>query len=123
MTTFNNSLHAEIQEHIALGVHELVGTEVHELHHELFNTDYYIIGHYKAEQWLLQHGVSVFNAIDFVQEYEKLHFGETHTAINAESIVNMLTYIVGEQELSECLNNLNIAADETLTNEHVEMVQ
>lgn len=123
MTTFNNSLHAEIQDHIATGVHDLVGMEVSELHHELFNTDFYIIGHYKAEQWLLEHGVGIFTAIEFVQEYERGMFGETNTEISAESIVNMFTYIVGEQELWECLNNLNIDSDDTLTNEHVEMIQ
>ena len=34
-----------------------------DLHHEIFNTDYYIIGTYKATQWL---GDQVFNIIDFI---------------------------------------------------------
>tara|TARA_R110002020_G_scaffold460429_1_gene678914 strand:- start:256 stop:444 length:189 start_codon:yes stop_codon:yes gene_type:complete len=32
-------------------------------HFYLFNEDYYIIGSYKAEQWLKRHEVSPFEAI------------------------------------------------------------
>ena len=37
-----------------------------ELHHEIFNTDYYIIGTYKAKQWLSD---KVFDVIEFIKEY------------------------------------------------------
>ena len=44
-----------------------------DLHHEAFNTDYYIIGTYQAKQWL---GDMAFNVINHVKEYEQENFGE-----------------------------------------------
>ena len=49
-------------------------TEDNELHHELFNTDYYIIGYYKAEQWLKNHSISMLSALNFVKDYEIENF-------------------------------------------------
>ena len=72
-----------------------------DLHNELFNTDYYIIGRYQAEQWLIAN-TGVFNGIGIVQEYEKDNFGEVQTDLSeAEKVVNMLVYIAGEEVLSE----------------------
>jgi len=70
-----------------------------ELHHKAFNEDHYIIGYYQAEQWLKKHDVSVFEAINFVQDYEREMFGAdaVRSYDNAESLVNMLVYIVGEE--------------------------
>ena len=66
-----------------------------ELHHLAFNTDFYIIGTYKAEKWLEDH---VFDVIGIVKEYEKSNFGEVTTDLsNPERVVNMYTYIVGEE--------------------------
>ena len=31
---------------------EYLNQDISEIHHDLFNTDYYIIGCYKAERWL-----------------------------------------------------------------------
>lgn len=74
-----------------------------ELHHEAFNTDYYIIGTYKAEQWLEGH---VFEVIDIIKDYEMFHFGEVNTDLSEpERVVNMYTYIVGEEIVAEWLNN------------------
>ena len=47
-----------------------------ELHHEIFNTDYYIIGRYQAIKWLSD---EVFNVINFIKEYENNNFGEVNT--------------------------------------------
>ena len=66
-----------------------------DLHHELFNTDYYIIGYYKAQQWLDEHGISVFEALETIREYEDENFGESKHYTNAEETVNMLVYIYG----------------------------
>ena len=41
-----------------------------DLHHEVFNTDYYIIGTYEAKKALEEYGV--FDAIEKVQTYEKI---------------------------------------------------
>ena len=70
-----------------------------ELHHNMFNTDYYIIGYYKAEQWLGSHA---FECIRTIQEYEQEHFGETYTDVSdPEKVVNMYVYIVGEYLLGK----------------------
>lgn len=72
-----------------------------EVHHEVFNTDYFIIGCYQAEKWIIDNFGSVFEAIEIVQGYEKLNFGKTSCPLNARSIANMLSYICGEHVLSE----------------------
>ena len=72
-----------------------------DLHNEIFNSDYYIIGRYKAEQWLVKH-IGIFNAIDEIKEYEEGNFGEVNTDLSeAEKVVNMLVYIIGEEILNE----------------------
>jgi len=81
-----------------------------ELHHEIFNTDYYIISYYKCEKWLKKHDVNIFDGIKFCQDYERENFG--HEAVrsytNAEMLVNMIVYIIGEEVLNEqFINTLN----------------
>lgn len=71
---------------------------ISDLHHYLLNEDYFIIGYYKAEQWLKKD--SIFNAIDKIKEYEQNNFGEVTTDLNSsESVANMLAYILGEEIL------------------------
>lgn len=66
-----------------------------DLHHEIFNTDYYIIGTYKAKQWL---GADAFDAIAMIKDYEMDNFGEVYTDLsNPEQVVNMAVYIIGEE--------------------------
>ena len=66
-----------------------------DLHHECFNTKYYIIGTYKATQWL---GGQVFNVIEYIKEYENNNFGEVTTDFSdPEKIVFMYVYIIGEE--------------------------
>jgi len=72
-----------------------------EIHHHLFNQDYYIIGYYQAQEWLDMHGISTFEALETIREYEDWHFGECKHYTNAEETVNMLVYIYGEELLSE----------------------
>ena len=72
---------------------------LNDIHHHCFNTDYYIIGTYQAKQWL---GDQVFNVIETIKEYEKFNFGEVTTDFSdPEKIVNMYTYIIGEQVVHE----------------------
>jgi len=93
-----------------------------ELHHEVFNTDYYIIGTREAKEALEEYGV--WDAISKVQEYEKDNFGEVYTDLsNPEKLVNMLYYIIGEEVIWEMLNNSrtwrlywNYRADEETNN-------
>lgn len=75
-----------------------------DLHHEVFNTDYYIIGTYKAKEALKEY--DVWEAIEKVQTYEKNNFGEVYTDLsNPEKLVNMLYYIIGEEVLFEMMND------------------
>ena len=66
-----------------------------DLHHNCFNTYYYIIGTYKAKQWL---GAAVFDVISYIKDYEMDNFGEVYTDLsNPERVVNMAVYIIGEE--------------------------
>tara|TARA_B100001939_G_scaffold290293_1_gene261701 strand:+ start:292 stop:687 length:396 start_codon:yes stop_codon:yes gene_type:complete len=81
-----------------------------ELHHEIFNTNYYIIGYYKCEKWLEKHSVNIFDGIKFCQDYERENFGheDVRSYDNAEMLVNMIVYIIGEEVLNdEFINTLN----------------
>lgn len=70
-----------------------------ELHHEVFNTDYYIIGTYLAKEALKEY--DVFEA--------------------TEKLINMLYYIIGEEVLNIMMENIeefqdnwdNVADEET----------
>ena len=71
-----------------------------DLHDQVFNTDYYIIGTYEAEKALEQYGA--FEAIRKIQEYENGNFGEVFTDLsNPEKVANMLYYIIGEEAIQE----------------------
>jgi len=73
-----------------------------DLHNELFNTDYFIIGYYAAEEWL-KNNPGIFAAIDEIKEYEQSNFGEVTTDLSSsERVVNMYAYIKGEEILSDC---------------------
>ena len=75
------------------------GYDLHDedLHHKLFNEDYYIIGTWNAKQWL---GEKVFYCIDTVRSYEKDYFGRYFTDISCpEKLANMYAYIIGEEIL------------------------
>lgn len=90
-----------------------------ELHNEVFNTGYYIIGIYQAKEALKEY--DVFEAIDLVQSYEEDNFGEKYTDVsNPEKLINMVYYVVGDEVIGE-MNNIpefsdnwnNRADDET----------
>ena len=71
-----------------------------DLHNEVFNTDYYIIGTYQAKEALKEY--DVFEAIELVQTYENDNFGEVYTELsNPEKLVNMLYYIIGDEVIGE----------------------
>ena len=91
-----------------------------DLHNEVFNTDYYIIGTYQAKEALKEY--DVFEALEKVQTYERDNFGEIYTDLSdPEKLVNMLYYIIGEEVLYEIMDDIevwhdnwnNMATDET----------
>ncbi len=91
----------------AINDNRLNDKPVNEIHHEVFNTDYFIIGRYDAEQWLINNG-GIFNAIDTIKEYEQDNFGEVSTDLSEpERVCNMYVYILGE----EIINDLKVVRD------------
>ena len=96
-----NTIKQELEKYIKENLNRFdeYEAESEEIHFSLFNEDYYIIGYYQAEQWLKKHNVSVFEGIEFVQNYERDNFGDdaVRTYDNAETLVNMIVYIIGEE--------------------------
>lgn len=87
-----------------------------ELHNEVFNTNYYIIGTYRAEKALEEYGV--FDALRTVREYEQDNFGEIITDLsNPEKFVNMLYYIIGEEVLFEMMEKVEAWEDDNYADE------
>lgn len=75
-----------------------------DLHNDVFNTDYYIIGEEKAIEALEEY--VVFDAIKEVQTFERFAFGSGYTDVyDPEKLVNMLYYIIGEECMSELYKN------------------
>lgn len=89
-----------------------------DLHHRVFNTDYYITGTYEAKKALEEY--DVWEAIKKVQTYEKDMFGEVFTDLSDPvKVINLLFYIIGEEVIWEMLDksktwneNWNNLADE-----------
>ena len=70
-----------------------------DLHNSLCNSDYFIIGTYKAKNWL---GSNSFDAIELIRDYEQTNFGEVNTDFSdPEKVANMVAYILGEQILNQ----------------------
>ena len=93
-----------------------------DLHNELFNTDYFIIGYYNAEKWLTEN-VGIFQAINEVKEYEQSNFGAVSTDLSSsEKVVNMYAYIKGEEILSNC-EHLQSRWDDYLTDEDLTLIK
>lgn len=91
-----------------------------DLHNEVFNTDYYIIGTYQAEKEIEAYGV--FEAIRLVQRYEMEQFGEVYTDLSEpKKLINMVYYIIGDEVIGEMAEAIpefddnwnNVADDET----------
>jgi len=86
-----------------------------DLHNEVFNTYYYIIGTYEAKKALEEY--DVWEAIEKVQTYERDNFGEVYTDLsNPEKVINMLYYIIGEEVLFEMMDGIE-AWDENWNNQ------
>ena len=82
---------------------------VDDLHHHAFNNDYYIIGRYKATQWL---GDQVFNVIDHIKNYENDNFGSVNTDFSeSEKVVNIYTYIIGEEIVADYVESITPKTD------------
>lgn len=128
INTKHNEMRAEAIEKIIETLENGFSGYYADLHNEVFNTDYYIIGTYKAEKALEEYGV--FEAIRKVKEYEIDNFGELFTDIaDPEKLVNMLFYIVGDEVIAEMnyiaifCDNWNAEADEETNAEIIEGIK
>jgi len=107
MRNYNNLLTENAQNEIksmiidAIEDGRLINENAYDVHDEIFNTDYFIIGTYEAKKWI-EDNFGVFEAIDTIQTYENDRFGEGYTDLSQpEKICNMLVYIIGEELLNE----------------------
>ena len=86
------------------GFEDFSEMEIGDLHHQIFNEDYYIVGYYQAEQWL---GTDTFSVIAEIKDYEEMNFGESHTDFSSsEAVVNMYVYILGEEVIHACFDEV-----------------
>ena len=92
----------DVKDYIIQQLNDDVGLDQHisDLHYYLLNEDYFIIGSYRAEQWLKKDDSSIFEAIETIREYEQSNFGQVTTDLSSsENVANMLAYILGEEIL------------------------
>ena len=108
----NKSVREELVSEIERNIKDHIGTEVSELHHNLFNTDYYILGIYESKQWLKSHDLDGLEVLNKVIQFEIDNFGEvSETRIKEltfyEKLVNSYVYWIGEEMLNEidCLSD------------------
>jgi len=124
LNKLNNTTKLELINFTIDRLNDLFDSNVYgcDLHNEIFNTDYYIIGSFKAEQFLQNSGIGIFGAIDVIKDYEENMFGEVSTDLsNAERVCNMFVYIIGEEILSQS-QHLQDVWDNCLTNEDIETI-
>ena len=96
-----NQLKQDVASYMISQLEDQIGldNDVSDLHHYLLNEDYFIIGTYKAKQWL---GSEVFDVIETIREYEQSNFGQVTTDFSdPEKVANMIAYILGEEILSD----------------------
>jgi len=118
-----NNLINDIKQDLIEKLNDLYGVDrsSDDLHHHLCNEDYFIIGTYKAKQWLGDHA---FDVIEEVKSYEEDIFGHVSTDLSSpENVVNMFVYIKGQELLNDskwyidCLYN-----DETIREIDCQMI-
>ena len=80
-----------------------------DLHNELFNTDYVVIGTYRATQEIEE---NIHNLLTTLQRY-KDEFGEAYGDItNAEKVLNLMYYMCG----NDIMSNIELFNDDTKWN-------
>ena len=80
---------------------EYLDQEWSDIHHDLFNTDYYVVYYADAIKFCNNRA---FDIIEEVKEYQEQNFGEVTTDFsNSIEVVNMYVYIIGEYILDDVL--------------------
>lgn len=79
-----------------------------DIHNMVFNQDYFIIGYYQAEQWLIDEGRNyTFEVLGYVLDQEKEIFGSIETIFdNAETLVNHYAYWLGYEVVQAYINTI-----------------
>lgn len=73
-----------------------------DLHFKVYNSDYFIIGYYNAEQWLIKDDRNyTFEVLGYVQEQEEIALGTIEKIDNAERLVNLYAYWLGYEVIAE----------------------
>jgi hypothetical protein len=73
-----------------------------DLHFNVYNSDYFIIGYYNAEKWLIKDNRNyTFQVLEYVQEQEEIAFGTTEKITDAERLVNLYAYWLGYEVIAE----------------------
>ena len=94
----------------------LEGQYSDDLHHYLFNEDYFITYYSRAEQWLKDNDLSTWEVIRYCNEQEMDAFGEIQTTFdNPETLVNHYAYWRGQ----ELLNSLELELSNLLTEDDI----
>lgn len=120
-----NTINKEILSHAIDGLENITEDNTYgcDLHNELFNMDYFIIGYYQAEQFLKKCEDGIFGSIEIIKEYEQSNFGEVNTDFSdSEKVANMYAYIKGEELLSES-KTLQDNWDNRLSKENIEAIK
>lgn len=99
----------------------------------LFNSNYWIIGTFKASQELnnfdgYEHETTldgVFGAIEFVKNYEQQEFGEVQAddISDPEKLSNLVAYIMGENTFNEILDKTGLDMDDMASRENLEKIK
>ena len=112
---FYSMIHQSFENHAVdkMEEHDLnVDYDQFEAHHKCFNEDYFVIYHSVAKDWLKKHHLDVLEAIEYIMEVQKEHFGHEEWSIqdlNYERIVNLFMYYFAlehEYELEEIFNKV-----------------
>jgi len=85
-------------------------SETSDVHSDIFNTEYYIIGRQLAKEWLGDHA---FEAIEVIKQYQQDNFCEVFFLTDfsdPEEVVNMYTYIVGEEIMEAAMIEAGVNA-------------
>lgn len=94
----------------------LEGQYSDDLHHYLFNEDYFITYYSRAEQWLKENDLDTWFVISYCNEQEMDAFGEIQTTFdNPETLVNHYAYWRGQ----ELLNSLELELSDRLTEDDI----
>ena len=107
----------EIKNYILDNIDYFEGSRAEDLHHNLFNQDYYLIGYYQCSKWLGS-ADNLLDVLNYVHEWEEFNLGEiqTKTDINSEKLVNLYVYCVGD----EIFNNIDYSFEGNLTKKDIE---